>query len=65
MSSLIQKRFAIAVLHPQAVLLVLRKWDQRRRSRAALARLDQNILRDIGIDAPRAAREAARPFWID
>ena len=39
------------------------RWMARRRDRQALARLDTHLLRDIGLDAGRAADEAARPFW--
>lgn len=35
----------------------------RRRDRQRLARLDAHLLRDIGIDAPEARRECAKPFW--
>ena len=47
----------------RAFLQVIRDWSDRKRSRAALARLDAHLLRDIGIDATRAAHEVARPFW--
>ena len=33
------------------------------RERAALARLDDAALRDIGLDRAGAEAEAARPFW--
>lgn len=46
-----------------ALRQVLALWSARRRDRLALARLDGHLLRDIGIDAGRAADEAARPFW--
>lgn len=36
---------------------------QRRRQRRALARLDDRLLRDIGIDREQARREVAKPFW--
>jgi len=36
---------------------------QRIRQRRALARLDTRLLRDIGISAEQARREAAKPFW--
>lgn len=35
----------------------------RRRDRMQLARLDQHMLRDIGLDADSAAKECAKPFW--
>ena len=42
---------------------VLQQWSRRRRSRIALARLDDRLLRDAGLDAPTAEAEAAQPFW--
>lgn len=41
----------------------VRTWTDRRRQRAALARLDDRLLADIGITRFQAACEAARPFW--
>jgi uncharacterized protein YjiS (DUF1127 family) len=35
------------------------------RGRRALARLDDHLLRDIGLNDGRATREAAKPFWQD
>ncbi len=42
---------------------VVRRWAERRRSRLALARLDLDLVRDIGLDPAAAQAEAARPFW--
>lgn len=39
------------------------KWIETRATRAALARLDTHLLRDIGIEEGTARIEAARPFW--
>jgi uncharacterized protein YjiS (DUF1127 family) len=36
----------------------------RRRDRQILARLDNNILRDIGLSPDEARTEAAKPFWL-
>jgi uncharacterized protein YjiS (DUF1127 family) len=41
----------------------LRLWRRLRAERQSLARLDARLLRDIGLDAAAAAKEAARPFW--
>jgi uncharacterized protein YjiS (DUF1127 family) len=35
----------------------------RRRDRRILARLDQHLLRDIGLSSDEARTEAAKPFW--
>lgn len=39
------------------------QWSARRRSRIAMARLDDRLLRDVGLDALTAEAEAAQPFW--
>ncbi len=36
---------------------------ERRRQRLALARLDDRLLRDIGLGRAQAEREACRPGW--
>lgn len=38
-------------------------WCERSRQRAALARLDDRMLADIGCDPASAADEADKPFW--
>ena len=35
----------------------------RRRDRQRLGKLDAHLLRDIGLDATDAHREADKPFW--
>ncbi|MCB5409346.1 DUF1127 domain-containing protein [Pseudogemmobacter faecipullorum] len=39
------------------------RFDERRRSRRALSRLDDYMLRDIGISHAAREAEIARPFW--
>ncbi|WP_153010525.1 DUF1127 domain-containing protein [Falsirhodobacter sp. alg1] len=41
----------------------LRTWEARRSSRRRLAKLDQYILADIGMDATAANAEIRKPFW--
>lgn len=38
-------------------------WLELHRSRAALSRLDDHLLADIGLSREYADREASRPFW--
>ena len=38
-------------------------WQERSRQRRALARLDDRMLRDIGISRADVAAECAKPFW--
>ncbi|HWG79218.1 MAG TPA: DUF1127 domain-containing protein [Stellaceae bacterium] len=39
------------------------RWQARIRSRRLLARLDQRMLRDIGIDRARVWQETGKWFW--
>jgi uncharacterized protein YjiS (DUF1127 family) len=48
-----------------SVALMLATWETRRRGRLALARLDDHLLRDIGLSDGRGTREAAKAFWQD
>ena len=46
-----------------AVFSLLARWIERARQRQALAGLDDQMLRDIGITRVEAARECDKPFW--
>ena len=51
-------------IHPVAIAWQLASsWIERARQRRALAGLDDQMLRDIGITRVEAAREAEKPFW--
>jgi uncharacterized protein YjiS (DUF1127 family) len=41
------------------------RWFARSRQRRDLAELDAHLLRDIGVTPGEAAREAAKPFWVE
>ena len=41
----------------------VRLWRHRRKTRRALLRLDERLLRDIGVDRRDALQEAQKPFW--
>jgi uncharacterized protein YjiS (DUF1127 family) len=41
----------------------LREWRRRRNSRRELARLDERMLRDIGLTRVEAHHEINKPFW--
>ena len=47
----------------RAVTTALGTWSRRRRSRHALARLDDHLLRDVGLTRSDVALEAGKPFW--
>lgn len=46
-----------------AVCPRLREWRRRLESRRALARLDDRMLRDIGLSCLDAQTESRKPFW--
>lgn len=41
----------------------LRLWRHRQKSRRQLLRLEEYLLRDIGLDRQGAIEEANKPFW--
>lgn len=41
----------------------VREWRERARSRRALLRLDEHMLRDLGIDRGTAQFKGSLPFW--
>lgn len=57
-------RFARAGLVNGLVQLVA-TWRGRSKARRALARLDDHLLHDIGLDRLSARDEATRRFWQD
>ena len=52
-------------LRARTAMKMLRRWYQISRERAALARLDERALKDIGVSRGEAEAEADRPFWDD
>ena len=48
-----------------SVILTLLRWQELARQRRALARLDDRMLKDLGLTRADALREAGRPFWDD
>ena len=38
-------------------------WHERWRQRQALLRLDDHLLKDIGVSRAEAEEEAVKPFW--
>ena len=70
MTARVAPRALPARLPPLAQMLVslalmLAAWEDRRRTRAALARLDRHLLQDIGLGPDRAGMECHKPFWRD
>ena len=48
----------------QQLMATITLWRQRSRQRQQLANLSTQQLRDIGISADQADREASKPFWM-
>ena len=48
-----------------ALANLVRTWEERRITRAALTRLDAHMLHDIGLSDREARDETAKPFWQD
>ena len=46
----------------EGAIVLPRLWARRRHKRHAISRLDDHVLRDIGLNPSRADRMAARPF---
>lgn len=46
-----------------AIVALAEHWASRARQRRALSRLDDRLLRDIGVSPYDAAHEADKPFW--
>jgi uncharacterized protein YjiS (DUF1127 family) len=46
-----------------ASVQTLQLWYERARQRRCLAKLDERLLRDIGIDRITAMEEVSKPFW--
>jgi uncharacterized protein YjiS (DUF1127 family) len=42
---------------------LVRQWLKRNHERHELARLDDRMLRDIGVTPSEVAREMEKPFW--
>ena len=47
----------------ERAVTVLLRWHELARQRRALLRLDDSMLKDIGLTRADALREAERPFW--
>jgi len=63
LTSRIVNSFPARGLSLRDIAACLRLWWQRSRSRRQLLRLDDSLLRDIGIDRHVAEKEGHKPFW--
>ncbi|MBX6369133.1 MAG: DUF1127 domain-containing protein [Rhodospirillales bacterium] len=48
---------------PLRAVATLLRWHERSRQRAMLARLDEHLLRDIGLSRAEVEEELRKPFW--
>jgi uncharacterized protein YjiS (DUF1127 family) len=60
----LRRRTAITTALLPRWLAALRYMHERRRQRQALLKLDDHLLRDIGITREQAQREAGKPYWM-
>ena len=60
MQALALKTFQFPAISLNTVVL----WASRARTRAALAKLDNAALEDIGVSFRDAHKEANKPFWM-
>lgn len=49
----------------ERAITALLRWRELARQRRALLRMDDHMLKDIGLSRADALREAERPFWDD
>ncbi|MCA1908870.1 MAG: DUF1127 domain-containing protein [Magnetospirillum sp.] len=49
----------------ETLLRLPRLWLERSRSRTALRRLDERMLKDIGVSKQSVEWEVRKPFWRD
>lgn len=47
-----------------APFAILATWGERLKQRAALAEMDERMLKDIGLSRADALVEADKPFWV-
>ena len=47
----------------QWVFATFRQWRQRSREREQISRMDERMLKDIGITRAEALRLGSKPFW--
>ncbi len=55
----------LSSLSIEKVLNVLKVWTSRARQRRALSKLDDRMLKDIGLSRAEARQEAVKPFWCE
>ena len=60
MQTLVIKTFQF----PAIPVNLVAKWTRRIQTRAALAKLDNAALEDIGVSYRQALKEAHKPFWL-
>ena len=48
----------------RAMKALVAGWIVKRRTRGHLRRLDDHILKDIGVSEHEAWRESSKPFWL-
>jgi len=57
-----RERFQLSTLL-DSVFCTLLEWQERARQRRHLARLDDRLLKDVGLGRAEAEAEYRKPFW--
>jgi uncharacterized protein YjiS (DUF1127 family) len=47
----------------QSITVALQEWWERNRQRRSLGRLDDRLLKDIGLSRADVEHELSKPFW--
>jgi uncharacterized protein YjiS (DUF1127 family) len=64
MEAIMQALALKTVQFPALSLNMVATWARRFQTRAALAKLDNAALEDIGMSYRQAFKEANKPFWL-
>lgn len=62
-ASQIRSHRTLPVIGWRRIASLISLWTARHRERCELAKLDNHMLRDIGLTKEQARSEADRPFW--
>jgi len=64
MEAIMQTLVLKTVQFPAIPVNLVAKWARRFQTRAALGKLDNAALEDIGLSYRQAFKEANKPFWL-
>jgi uncharacterized protein YjiS (DUF1127 family) len=56
-------RWTASAMRRNGFFATLRQWRRRSREREQISRMDERMLKDIGITRGEALRLSSKPFW--